>query len=110
MRAVFRTPAHRWYHPSGMVLGPPVGVNSVKPGRDRSALWIMSFGRGAAWLIVDVEMWRHAALLESERGPRRYTAGSSDSGARLAKILGGSPAPRCYCVPVPDSRCVSGID
>lgn len=62
----------------GMVLGPPVGDQFGEAGEGvRSALWMHVIpGRGAAWLIVDVRdvAALHAALLESGRGPRRYTA------------------------------------
>lgn len=92
----------------GMVLGPPVGDQFGEAGEGvRSALWMHVIpGRGAAWLIVDVRdvAALHAALLESGRGPRRYTAGGHRIPVpELAKILGEVAGTTMLAVPVPDS-------
>lgn len=92
----------------GMVLGPPVGDQFGEAGEGvRSALWMHVIpGRGAAWLIVDVRdvAALHAALLESGRGPRRYTVGGHRIPVpELAKILGEVAGTTMLAVPVPDS-------
>lgn len=91
-----------------VLLGPPVGDQFGEAGEGvRSALWMHVIpGRGAAWLIVDVRdvAALHAALLESGRGPRRYTAGGHRIPVpELAKILGEVAGTTMLAVPVPDS-------
>lgn len=63
----------------GMVLGPPAGNQF---GEAAEAVEVATTirglpGRGAAWTLVDVRDLAavHAALLEPEKGPRRYMAG-----------------------------------
>jgi len=92
----------------GMVLGPPVGDQFGEAGEGVKAAVQMHAipGRSAAWLIVDVRDLAalHAALLESGRGPRRYTAGGHRVPvAELARMLGEVANTPMLAVPIPDT-------
>jgi nucleoside-diphosphate-sugar epimerase len=92
----------------GMVLGPPVGDQFGEAGEGVKAALLMHAipGRSAAWLVVDVRDLAalHAALLESGRGPRRYTAGGHRVPAsELANMLGQIAGTPMVAVPIPDT-------
>jgi nucleoside-diphosphate-sugar epimerase len=92
----------------GMVLGPPVGDQFGEAGAGVKAALRMRVipGRGAAWLVVDVRDLAalHVALLETGRGPRRYTAGGHRLPVpELAKLVGQVAGIRMGVLPVPDT-------
>ena len=92
----------------GMVLGPPAGDQFGEAGEGvRAAVQMHAIpGRSAAWLIVDVRDLAalHAALLETGRGPRRYTAGGHRvAAADLANLLGEVAGTPMVAVPIPDT-------
>jgi len=92
----------------GMVLGPPVGDQFGEAGEGVKAAVQMHAipGRSAGWLIVDVRDLAalHAALLQPERGPRRYTAGGHRVPvSELANMLGEVADTPMVSVPIPDT-------
>ena len=91
----------------GMVLGPPVGNQFGEAGEGVEAALKMRVipGRGGGWLIVDVRDVAavHVALLQPDRGPRRYMVGGHRVSVReLARLLGEVGGVQMAAVPIPD--------
>ncbi|CAN5771009.1 SDR family NAD(P)-dependent oxidoreductase [soil metagenome] len=92
----------------GMVLGPPAGdqFGEAADGVEASVKMRGVPGRSAAWIVVDVRDLAalHVALLEPDRGPRRYMAGGQRiSVAELATMIGTAADRGLLVYPVPDT-------
>ena len=91
----------------GMVLGPPAGEQFGEAAEGVEAAVKMRGvpGRSAAWIVVDVRDLAalHVALLEPDKGPRRYMAGGRRIPVDQLAAMIGPPAGRGLAVyPVPD--------
>lgn len=91
----------------GMVLGPPAGdqFGEAAEGVEAAVKMRGVPGRSAAWLVVDVRDLAaiHIALLEPDKGPRRYMAGGKRVAVeRIAALIGSAVDRRLAVYPVPD--------
>lgn len=91
----------------GMVLGPPAGdqFGEAAEGVEASVKMRGVPGRSAGWIVVDVRDLAdlHVALLEADRGPRRYMAGGQRVPVdKLASMIGAAAGNTLVVYPVPD--------
>ena len=91
----------------GMVLGPPAGAMFGEAAEGVEAAIKMHGvpGRSAAWIVIDVRDLAdlHVALLEKDKGPRRYMAGGRRIPVdELAKLIGKAADRSLAVYPVPD--------
>lgn len=92
----------------GMVLGPGAGDQFGEAAEGVEAAIKMRGvpGREAAWTVIDVRDLAnlHAALLEPNKGPRRYMAGGQRiSVNRIASLIAAAANRDLNVYPVPDS-------
>ena len=91
----------------GMVLGPPAGdqFGEAAEGVEASVKMRGVPGRSAAWIVIDVRDLAavHVALLQPDKGPRRYMVGGRRVGVdRLSELIGAAAERSLVALPVPD--------